>query len=198
MAFALATPLIAERFSRGSEAYEAVQTFPRSIYIGLVSDSFTFVSEESGGLVNEVIIHYVSRATPPSSVNGHCIPIYPAAAAIDSSRGPPLRTTAFFPYADCKQWTTMGVKLTAELVHDSSLVFSLEDEEFSRFEDLAVMDYKHMSSLDVFKTEADAIEFQKLRVPQYALASEIWKDVRMGNEQSEPHNFVEEVNLLES
>ena len=198
VAFALATPLIADHFEQDPETYELIRDFDRNRYLGLVSDSFSYTTPE-GDVVNEIIVHHVSRWSPsPSVVEHHCIPIYPCTTTDpEDSERPPLRTSTLFPYANCKQWTALGVKITADVVHESTLSFVLPDDELSRFDECAVVDYREQRLIKDSKPELGAEELMKLDSAPHALPAEVWKDVRLGNEYSDPTEFIEEVKDLE-
>ncbi|EIM81400.1 uncharacterized protein STEHIDRAFT_114856 [Stereum hirsutum FP-91666 SS1] len=120
--------------------------------------------------VQDLVVHYVSAvptdpvvlARVPMEDLANRIPIYPASAVPSDAEGQdqgqdqdqeqdeeevkvksePLRTMTLFPWANCHQWTTLGIRLMVlvEHLHDSSLKFALHEEEFERFNDVAARD----------------------------------------------------------
>jgi len=87
----------------------------------------------------------------------------------------------------------MGVKVTVGDVHESSLSFALEDDDFARFEDMAVMDYALFD-----RKEQTCGGDLRIKFPLYSVVAEIWKDIRVGDPGHEPSKFAEEVQALES
>jgi hypothetical protein len=196
VAFALSTTLIAEHFPPGSEAYDAIRYFPCKRYVGLVSDSEMLQEEGDEEWSNEIIVYYASCAKP-SQFERYCIPIYSTDVSTKSPRDPPLRTTTFFPHVDCHQWTTASVRLTVDLLHESSLAFALQDDDMGRYQDYVVEDLMDIGRIDL-NCQIDRAELQKCKAPPYAVGAEIWKDVRKGDPKLRPSDFIEEVNLLQS
>jgi hypothetical protein len=89
------------------------------------------------------------------------------------------------------------VTLTVDIVHESTLSFSLSDEDLVRFDECAVDDYSEQRRIMASQPEMSEGELMKLESATYVLPGEIWMDVRVGNEYSDPTEFTEEIYDLE-
>lgn len=194
ISFALDAKSLAEGFPVGSNVHQAIGEILPGRYLGLVTSCFTYETE-GGQTATEVTVFYVGRTAPSSLpiMSKHHAPIYPTSEISGRS---PLRTTVFFPWVDCRQWTTSGVTLAVKHVHGSSLVFTLEDNEFERFEEMAEVDYEHLRSSDM-DVNSDC-NVQGLSFIGHPLPAEVWLDIREGGEKGEPSKFVNEIFSLES
>jgi hypothetical protein len=194
VAFAVATSVLANDFDQDSDTYHLISGFERNRYLGLVSDSFSYTTVE-GEVVNEIKIYHVSRWFP-SVFEHHYIPIYPY-TDVGADPREPLRTKTLFPYANCKQWTALSVTLTVDIVHESTLSFLLSDEDLVRFDECAVVDYNEQRWIKAPQPGLGGNELVTLDLATHALPGEIWMDIRVGNQYSDPTEFTEEINDLE-
>lgn len=235
IAFQLCPSMIAEMYPL---AAEAIHSFEYKKFIGLVTDAFIHLDEtpieqgKKARYIQDLVVHYVSAiptdpdviARVPKEDLANRIPIDPASAEPADTEGQdqdqeedeeeaklksePLRTMTLFPWANCHQWTTLGIRLMVlvEHLHDSSLKFALHEEEFERFSYVAARDLQRgpppvseateATGSEVQNGEADmtgagevegavdtetgATEMKKneLRVGEHSVPAEVWMDVR--------------------
>ncbi|KAI0057786.1 hypothetical protein BV25DRAFT_1830700 [Artomyces pyxidatus] len=190
IAFALSKDAILHNHPK---AANVVARFPTKRYLGLVTGSF-FYNAEGGELVQELVVVFVSTAASTRlDAASHSLPISPAAGV------QPLRTGTLFPFANCRQWATLGTRLLVDNLYKSSLSFALVDEHFDRFEALVNADYDDMRS--VFERTGVVDEdpaVQRLRVPEAALPADIWLDIREADPRvDDALKFPDEVHMLE-
>lgn len=195
VAFALARQSLAAQFPEGSEAHQTIFKFPIGRYIGLVTSSCMYRTND--GTVQEMVIHFATKAPSPSlSVADHCLPISSISAKSDSAR-PPLQTTTFFPWIDCMQFTTLGVRVVVEDIHESPLKFTLEHEEFDRFEETAMEDCREFDAIEETLSLDERAKVRRLEVQHYTLPVELWMDIRLGDVKANPLAFADGVDALE-
>lgn len=232
VAFQLCPSIIAEMYPL---AAEAIHAFEYKKFVGLVTDAFIHLDEtpieqgKKARYVQDLVVHYVSAIPTDPDIVAHVpkedlrnrIPIDPAAAESEDTDGQeqvedeeekrmksePLRTMTLFPWTNCYQWTTLGIRLMVlvEHLHDSTLKFALHEEEFERFNDVSVRDLQRgpptsdvggESGYDssttvtgggvasasevegVVETEATEVKKNDLRVGEHSVPAEVWMDVR--------------------
>ncbi|CAL1712195.1 unnamed protein product [Somion occarium] len=210
IAFGLDTLTVAAQFPEDSEAYEVISTFPTGKYVGCVVTSYTHTGQEwsdgcDDGPIEELAVHFVG-ATPPQEdeMADFWMPISPASDNETTTRGAPLKTKTLFPWKDKFQWTTAGTRLAVKTVHESSLKFILEDEEFGRLEEQMTHDYPALADTASERMPVDddgefenvRPSFERLKVPMYALPAVVWRDVREANRRDDPTKFLDEVEEL--
>ncbi len=249
IAFSLDPESIAQRFPIGSEPYETIAQLCGKKYVGLVTSSYTYSLEGDGSgsegeMVEELVVDFVGNS-PPSETGfkDHWMPIFPSSSPsglgsnrpvtpttlsssqtkMSGSSGSlplsPLHTTTFFPWRDRVQWTTSGTRIIVQKLHDSKLSFSLDDEEFARFEERVMEDYASIPSshpphptshplaqVSNAEMDVDTLEdyeekmrqerIEKLKVPLFAFPAQVWRDIREANERDDPTRFLDEIDEM--
>lgn len=242
VAFQLCPSRIAETYPH---AAEAIQSFQYKKFVGLVADSFIHLDEspvdrgQPARYLQDLVINYVSEIPVDPDIVDHVpkedlrnrIPIYPACADGEPDekeeirmRGEPLRTTTLFPWTNCHQWTTLGIRLTVlvEHLHDSTLKFALQEDEFERFcdtveqdlnreepekdqeqeQDPSFADSGYDSSTNLISELVDPVnetkKINELRVGEHSVPAEIWMDVREADPyaREDPVGFPMEIAAL--
>ncbi|KAG1727165.1 uncharacterized protein EDB91DRAFT_1253995 [Suillus paluster] len=195
--FALSTEELAQEYPGDSEIHHRICEYNPGRYLGLVTSSFVQSIEDDGSTVEDVIVHFVSRDTPqPSVIASHFIPIFPVSNTIPTETSA-LHTSILFPWIDCKQWTTCGVRLRVCRKNASALVFELCPDDFERFEDKAGKDYSGLEYLDATLDDEEKDTLASLLVAPFALPAEIWLDIRNHADIKEPPSFFGDVESLE-
>ncbi|KDQ62818.1 hypothetical protein JAAARDRAFT_30730, partial [Jaapia argillacea MUCL 33604] len=141
IAFSLSKDLIFHAFN-SPEARKRIEQVKMGKYLGLVTDSSAYIHD--GGVVEELIVSYVSTSPPPPLMKhfaDHYVPISPSPSSATNRRSDdshaPLRTNILFPLPNAKQWTTLGTRLLVHhsQLHPSSLSFRLDQDDFGRVEE---------------------------------------------------------------
>lgn len=230
VAFSLDTQSIAERFPHGSESYETIAQMSGKKYVGLVVSSYTYpLDGDEGGsegeMVEELVVNFVGGSPPDEAgFKNHWMPIFPSTSVSRTQPLSPLQTTTFFPWKDRVQWTTSGTRIIVRKLHESKLSFTLDDEEFARFEERVTEDYKSIPSsqppqptshplgfisnaemdmdMDPLEDEDEEEEkhrerIEKLKVPMFAFPAVVWRDIREANERDDPTRFLDEIDEME-
>ncbi|KAI0647879.1 hypothetical protein C8Q79DRAFT_537155 [Trametes meyenii] len=199
VAFTIDTEAAALNYPEGSKEREAVLQFAVGRYIGLVVGSYVQRSEDNSRWLEELVIMFVAPAVPSLvGAERYCMPIAPFHGDVDvMERGPPLRTKTLFPWANRAQWTTFGTRLQVETLHDSQLLFDMDEDEFARFEQRVTSDWEHMDANAALMANEDVKNIvAKLRPPPEPLPAVVWRDIR-GKHGEDPSDFVNEVYALD-
>jgi hypothetical protein len=195
VAFAIAKQCLAMQFPEGSEAHQTILKFQIHRYVGLVVSSHTHRTED--GNVQELVIYFATKASLPSlSVADHRLPISSVTSKSESDR-PPLQTTTFFPWVDCMQLTTLGIKAFVDDIHESPLKFTLEHEEYDRFEEAAAKDYEDFDAKEESLSLEDRANIRRLEDRDCTVPIELWMDIRLGDVKANPFGFADGVDALE-
>jgi hypothetical protein len=193
VAFAVAKKFLALQFPEGSEGYQAILNVPIIRYVGLVTSSHAYRTPD--GILQEMIIHFATKSSSLCpSVADYCMPI---SSDSTGSNRPPLQTDTFFPWVDCKQLTTQGVRVAVEDLQESSLNFTLEHEEFDRFEEAALEDNRDFQGKEESLSSEEKAKVRRLEVQYYTIPADIWMDIRLGDVKANPSGFADGVDEVE-
>ncbi|KAH9851748.1 hypothetical protein C2E23DRAFT_886296 [Lenzites betulinus] len=200
VAFTLDTEAVAATtaHSDGSNEKNAIINFPVGRYIGLVVGSYVQRADDNMGWLEELIVLYVARVPPAvAGAEGFYLPIAPFQTDTDGSRRPPIQTRTLFPWKDRVQWTTFGTRLQIQRLHESKLMFDMDEDEFSRCENRVSADMDNTEQVlanggDIVRNAVD-----KLRPPSEPLPATVWRDIRGEHTSADPTEFVSELYALD-
>ncbi|KAI0357577.1 hypothetical protein OH77DRAFT_1398964 [Trametes cingulata] len=198
VAFSVDTEAVAAASGHPDDSQEknAILQFPVGRFIGLVVGSYVQRADDDSKWLEELVVLYVGR-TPPTipGTEGYYMPIAPFHTENDMRRGPPLRTKTLFPWKDRAQWTVFGTRLQIQQLHESKLVFDMDEDEFARCETRMTADFEDVDQkVKTDEVMRDAIH--KLRPPPEPLPAIVWRDIR-GEHGADPDEFVTQIYALD-
>ncbi|KAI0079500.1 hypothetical protein K474DRAFT_623995 [Panus rudis PR-1116 ss-1] len=199
IAFSIDTSSVAQQYPVGSATRENIQRFPVGRYVGVVITSYTLpadTEDPEDEPVEEITVHFVGGSPPPANaLSDHWMAISPTTQP--SLQTPPLQTKPLFPWQDRYQWTSCGTRLHVRQLHESSLKFRLEEEEFARLEDHIMRDLPQLvATAEYEKSVMGDTTLDRLKVPEYCLPAVVWRDIRTADRRDEPAEFWNEVTVL--